>query len=78
MPRKRADQTEDLPHGTYEIPGVGLIVNGTLLDSNDPEAVETFHNKDTAGREQSAEAIAERDAVIVESVNAPVEPAPEE
>lgn len=67
MPRKQQKSDyADLGSGTYEIPGVGLIVNGVLLDGDDPDAIAAFHANDDASREASVEAIAERDAVLVD------------
>ena len=61
----------DLGTGTYELPGVGLVRNGELLDGNDVDAVAAFHAQDDKSRDASAEALQARDAALVEVVTAP-------
>jgi hypothetical protein len=61
----------DLGHGTYQIPDVGLVVNGKVFDGHDDKAVSAYHEQDHKGVEQSVEVLAERDAVIQETVTAP-------
>lgn len=81
MPRRTRsddDTYADLGHGTYEVPGVGLVINGKLLDSDNQDEIDKFHNRDQAGREQSVEAMAARDAEIVEAVTSPADTATEE
>lgn len=72
MPRSnsRSKVPEGLERGTYFVPGLGLVENGELLDGDDVEAVQAYHDRDAKNAEQSVEAIQERDAAIVEAVRA--------
>lgn len=76
--RSSSKQYGDLGSGTYEIPGVGLVRNGDLLDGSDESAVADFHAQDDKSREASAEALQARDADIVEAVTAPAPDASQE
>lgn len=43
---KKSSEYADLGSGTFEIPGTGLVLNGELLDGNDPDAIRAFHERD--------------------------------
>jgi hypothetical protein len=75
---EKSHDYSDLGSGTYFIPEVGTVMNGKLLDGNDPEQVRKFHEKDVASRETAAAAMAERDAAIVDAVQAPDASEPKE
>lgn len=66
---------KSLGRGTYYVPEVGIVMNGKVLDSEDPAAVQKYHEADDKAREQSVTALADRDAAIVEVVTAD-EPVP--
>ena len=75
MPRNTSNKVNGvdlsgLDRGTYFVPGVGTVIDGKVLDGDDPEAVAAFHAKDEKARGQADEAIAERDAEIVAVVAA--------
>lgn len=62
-----------LGRGVYVLPGVGTVINGKVLDGDDPKQVAAYHAADLKGQEQSMEAVAARDAAIVEVVSAPAD-----
>lgn len=62
---------KSLGSGTYYVPDLGTVVNGKVFDGHDEKAIAAFHEQDQKGVEQSVEVLAERDAAIQETVNAP-------
>lgn len=68
MATNKSSKYSNLGSGTYQIPGEGTILNGELLDGDNPDDVAKYHAHDDKSRDKAVESLAERDAVIVEIV----------